>query len=95
MAVAAPSAGPRAQTGWSEGWIYALRTHWLYLTVLQNLKWRIVPSVFGISILLECRRSPFTLSSLAYGSLRRPLVPGRSSSHRHRLGNSVYDQPRC
>lgn len=38
--------------GWLEPWIYAVRTHPAYLTVLQNLKWRVVPFVFGWSILL-------------------------------------------
>ncbi len=40
------------KTGWAERWIYALRTHPVYLTVLQNLKWRVVPFVFGWLILL-------------------------------------------
>ena len=41
-----------AKTGWSERWIYAVRTHPVYLIVLQYLKWHIVPFVFGMSILL-------------------------------------------
>lgn len=45
-----PVRGPRI--GWLERWIYALRTHPAYLTVLQNLKWRVVPFVFGWLILL-------------------------------------------
>lgn len=38
--------------GWTERWIQALRTHPIYQTVLQNLKWRVVPCVFGISTLV-------------------------------------------
>jgi hypothetical protein len=39
-------------TGWAERWIQAVRTHAVYQTVLQNLKWRVVPFVFGVSTLL-------------------------------------------
>ena len=35
----------------AERWIYAFRTHPVYQIVLQNLKWRVVPFVFGVSIL--------------------------------------------
>ncbi|MPZ36270.1 MAG: DUF2235 domain-containing protein [Rhodospirillales bacterium] len=44
------SANP-PKPGWAERWIQVLRTHPVYQAVLQNLKWRVVPFVFGISIL--------------------------------------------
>ncbi|WP_201841430.1 DUF2235 domain-containing protein [Microvirga zambiensis] len=52
--------------GWGEKWIQTLRMNQYYQTVLQRLKWQVVPFVFGISMLaalIVLLASPFVVGS--------------------------------